>query len=68
MAKISVGFLNKFGFQLESQGTEMDLVCGMEVDPSKTSYKSSYKEKNYYFCSETCNNHFDANPQKYVGE
>lgn len=68
MVKMSVGFLNKLGFQLESVGVEIDLVCGMEVDPGKSNHKSRYRDKNYYFCSEPCKNHFDNNPEKYVGK
>lgn len=68
MVKMSVGFLNKLGFQLESEGVEIDLVCGMEVDLSKAKHKSRYGGKNYYFCSESCKDHFDGNSGKYVGE
>lgn len=46
--------------------TEKDTICGMNVDPNKTQYKSSYQEKTYYFCSEHCKNQFDKSPQKYV--
>ena len=42
-----------------------DLVCGMEVDPS-VSLKMIYKNKNYYFCSDSCHHKFEENPHKYI--
>jgi len=43
-----------------------DLVCGMEVDEEKATASSLYKDKKYYFCSETCKLKFDENPEKYI--
>ncbi|RLG75742.1 MAG: YHS domain-containing protein, partial [Thermoprotei archaeon] len=31
-----------------------DPVCGMDVDPSKTQFKTIYKGEIYYFCSRAC--------------
>ncbi len=42
-----------------------DPVCGMEVD-TKTSDKSTYNGKTYYFCSRGEKAEFDKNPSKYV--
>ncbi len=44
---------------------EKDPVCGMMVDP-KTSRKSEYRGKTYYFCSAGCKADFDKDPEKYV--
>ena len=44
---------------------ERDPVCGMMVDP-KTSKKSEYRGKTYYFCSAGCMKDFDKNPEKYI--
>jgi len=44
----------------------IDPVCGMEVDPRKTKYKSVYKGKVYYFCSYQCKKAFDENPEYYL--
>ncbi|MGC8601877.1 MAG: YHS domain-containing protein [Thermoprotei archaeon] len=44
----------------------LDLVCGMLVDDS-TPYRSLYKGKVYYFCSQICKKEFDANPDRYLG-
>jgi YHS domain-containing protein len=46
---------------------EKDPVCGMMVDP-KTSRKSEYRGKTYYFCSAGCMREFDQNPEKFVGK
>lgn len=67
MAKLSKKLLSKSGFQIEIQGSEIDLVCGMEVDTSKTKFKTKFKGKDYFFCSENCLSHFDTDSEKYVG-
>ena len=33
---------------------ERDVVCGMQVDPSKAAGTSQYNGKTYYFCSTSC--------------
>lgn len=47
---------------------DTDPVCGMEVDTSKTPYKTVYKGKIYYFCSAHCMKEFEANPEFYIQE
>jgi len=42
-----------------------DVVCGMEVD-EKTSFKSEYEGKTYYFCSAMCMTNFEKDPAKCV--
>lgn len=42
-----------------------DPVCSMEVD-EKAAYRSSYKGKTYAFCSASCKQNFDRNPDRYV--
>jgi YHS domain-containing protein len=44
-----------------------DPVCGMTVDP-KTSEKTDYKGKSYYFCSMEDKKEFDKNPDKYLAK
>jgi L-lactate dehydrogenase len=43
-----------------------DPVCGMKIDEKHTKYKTLYKGKNYYFCSQRCKNSFNENPEKYL--
>jgi Cu+-exporting ATPase len=43
-----------------------DPVCGMSVDSGTAKYSTTYNEKKYYFCSESCLNKFKADPAKYV--
>ena len=46
-----------------------DLVCGMNVDPkSPNTFKTQYKGKTYYFCSEHCKKSFEQNPAQYIGK
>ncbi|MEK7616220.1 MAG: YHS domain-containing protein [Patescibacteria group bacterium] len=46
---------------------KIDPVCGMEIDPAEAKHASDYKGETYYFCSASCKEHFDNNPEKYVG-
>jgi len=43
-----------------------DPVCGMDVDPGKTPYKSLYKGRVYYFCCPACKSEFEKNPERYA--
>ena len=43
-----------------------DPVCGMEVDPHRAAATSEYQGQTNYFCSPSCNQQFDQNPQQYV--
>ena len=45
-----------------------DPVCGMEVDPSTARYKTLYKGKMYYFCSQHCKAAFERDPGTYLRE
>lgn len=42
-----------------------DPVCGMMVDDKKTTLKSDYMGKTYYFCNSSCKTTFDKNPAKF---
>jgi YHS domain-containing protein len=48
---------------LEKDGK--DPVCGMKVKKG-TSIISIYKEKQHGFCSKTCKERFDKDPEKYI--
>ncbi len=43
-----------------------DVVCGMQVDEAKSTAKSQYKGKTYYFCGTGCKTAFDKDPNKYA--
>ena len=45
---------------------ERDVVCGMQIDPSKAAGTSTYNGQTYYFCSAACKAKFDANPAQYL--
>lgn len=47
-------------------GRAVDPVCGMEVDTSRTPYKTLYKGVVYYFCSHHCRKAFEENPEYYL--
>lgn len=66
--KCKKSIFEKFGFHLEREVASIDLVCGMDVDFLKAQYSSVYKKKKYFFCSQSCKEHFDNDPEKYIGE
>jgi len=43
-----------------------DIVCGMHIEKLKTSAKSNYQGKDYYFCSLVCKERFGSEPEKYI--
>ena len=44
--------------------TAKDAICGMEVKKDKST-KVEHNGKNYYFCSERCEETFQKEPSKY---
>jgi len=46
--------------------TQIDPVCGMQVDPSQAAGASEYGGKTYYFCSMGCKTKFDKNPTEFA--
>ncbi|MEM0382486.1 MAG: YHS domain-containing protein [Nitrososphaerota archaeon] len=44
----------------------VDPVCGMRVDERSAKYTSIHGGITYYFCSKTCKNSFDRDPEKYL--
>lgn len=67
MTKLTDKLLSKMGMQIETKGSEIDLVCGMEIS-GHPKFKATYKDKTYYFCSDHCQKHFRDDPEKYIGE
>ena len=43
-----------------------DPVCGMDVDPSVSEYRSEHDGQTYFFCSGHCQAKVDSAPQTYV--
>jgi Cu+-exporting ATPase len=46
--------------------TERDPVCNMEVSEQDAVGRSQYQGQTYYFCSSSCKQKFDQNPQQYA--
>jgi len=44
-----------------------DPVCGMEVEPDK-GYGKMYKGRTYCFCSRSCLDKFDHEPERYLNQ
>lgn len=49
-----------------SGGETRDPVCGMSVDPQKSTAASAYRGKTYHFCSTSCRDKFEQAPKKYI--
>jgi YHS domain-containing protein len=47
-------------------GETKDPVCGMKVDQSSAASASGHGGKTYYFCSITCRDKFEKEPEKYT--
>ncbi len=44
----------------------LDPVCGMEIEPAEAVGLTELEGERYYFCSSTCKERFDAEPQRFV--
>ena len=44
----------------------IDPVCGMEIEEAQAPAKTEFEGRTYYFCSESCRDEFEANPQLYA--
>ena len=49
-----------------AQGTTVDPVCGMEVDPDTARHKAEHGGRSFYFCSDRCRTKFAEDPAKYL--
>lgn len=49
-------------------GTLKDPVCGMELTYETAQARSEYNGQTYYFCSMSCKEDFDKDPEKYVSQ
>ena len=45
----------------------VDPVCGMGVDPRRSTLRSVYHGQTFHFCSALCKGKFDRNPEQYLG-
>ena len=52
---------------LDRSATVRDPVCGMTVDPLKTTHHAEHEGRAYYFCSAGCQTKFVADPNAYLG-
>jgi YHS domain-containing protein len=44
----------------------IDPVCGMEIDEAQAQGKSEHNGKTFYFCSLSCKEEFDRDPDVYA--
>ncbi|MGH9311589.1 MAG: HAD-IC family P-type ATPase, partial [Vicinamibacterales bacterium] len=51
---------------VETHSGAVDPVCGMTVDPAKAAGRADYGGRTYYFCSPSCLERFQANPERYA--
>jgi YHS domain-containing protein len=47
-------------------GMVEDPVCGMEVNIETAPAKTEYEGQIYYFCSESCKEAFEEDPEQYL--
>lgn len=46
----------------------IDPVCGMEIDEDEAKGSSDYEGETFYFCSQSCKQKFDRDPEAYLEE
>lgn len=51
---------------LDNRASVKDPVCGMMVDPTKSTFSTSYDGGSFHFCSANCKQKFEASPERYV--
>src|SRR5512135_3741646 len=51
-----------------AEGSVIDPVCGMTVDPHSAKHRAEFRGRPYYFCSANCRTKFVAAPEKYLKE
>ncbi|MDQ1349218.1 MAG: P-type Cu+ transporter [Acidobacteriota bacterium] len=45
----------------------LDVVCGMTVDPATAKHRAEHAGQSYFFCSGSCKQKFEAQPEKFLG-
>jgi len=45
-----------------------DPVCEMTIEETTAAATSTYKGKTYYFCSKSCKESFDKDPESFIGK
>lgn len=48
--------------------SQIDPVCGMQVDDQSAAGQSQHEGQTYYFCSQSCKTKFDQNPEQYANQ
>ena len=46
--------------------TVLDVVCGLEIDPSRAGARMEYQGETYYFCTQDHRDNFIAEPHRYL--
>lgn len=58
--------LDFFKKLFSNEGKEKDPICGMSVDQKTASHHSVYQGKHYFFCSPSCKEQFEKDPNQFV--
>lgn len=48
--------------------THKDPVCGMQVEEAEAAGQVDYEGKTYYFCSTSCIDKFEKDPENYTSQ
>ncbi len=49
-----------------SPETALDPVCGMIVEIASSRHRSTYKDRDFFFCCPACKRLFERNPEEYL--
>jgi P-type Cu+ transporter len=50
----------------EAAMTAIDPVCGMDVEEEDAAATTEYDDTTYFFCSLSCQQEFDENPEAFL--
>ena len=53
---------------IEKKRQVTDPVCGMELEPETAYSKVEYEGHTVYFCSQSCQEKFERDPEKYLSK
>lgn len=51
----------------QNKQKELDVVCGMQVDPAATGHFVYHAGTTYYFCTTHCRQQFEKTPEQFAG-
>jgi Cu+-exporting ATPase len=55
-------------YRRKRMATHKDPVCGMQIEESEAAGQTDYEGTTYYFCSTSCIDKFEKDPENYTSQ